>query len=223
MRRLISHPTPQSSPTDLTDRRFGKLTAITLSGSRQGRSLCWVCECDCGRRIEVPANRLRAMRTWHCGCQGHGRHGMVGTKVYRAWQAMKERCHNPNHAEFHNYGGRGIKVCDEWRDDFLAFYEHIGDPPTDKHTIDRIDFDGDYEPDNVRWATPKEQARNQRSNRLVVYKGQSRCVNEWAEILGIKPITLYFRLRNGWSVERAFEEPVQSRRIRWPLPQYVLR
>lgn len=225
-RTLVQHPSPNNthppsphphralghSGVDLTGQRFGKLTVIKRECSTLVLGAwIWLCKCDCGRQVVAPTNRLRAKRVWHCGCMGHGRHSMSGTKVHRAWQSMKERCYNPNHSDFHNYGQRGIVVCDKWRTDFLSFYEHIGDPPSERHSVDRIDMNGNYEPGNVRWATPKEQARNQRNNRLLTYKGERHCLNEWAEILSVKPITLYHRIRNGWTVERAFETPVEPR------------
>ena len=122
------------------------------------------------------------------------KHGYCGTPIYRAWDNMRTRCLNPNGPEFHNYGGRGIKVCPRWRDSFLAFLEDVGERPSPQHTLDRVDTNGDYEPSNVRWATRKEQARNQRKNRPLTFQGKTQPLAAWAEELGFKPNTLHRRI-----------------------------
>jgi hypothetical protein len=130
---------------------------------------------------------------------------------------MIDRCTNPNSRMWHRYGGRGIRVCDRWRAGFWEFFADVGPRPSPKHTLDRIDNDGHYEPGNVRWAMPKQQSRNTRTNKLVEYKGERKPLAEWAEILGMSRVTLGRRLRlPGWSVERAFTEPVDisQRRVR---------
>lgn len=141
------------------------------------------------------------------------RHGMSGTPIYNAWLMIISRCYRTYSTAFASYGGRGITVCQEWQDSFVAFYDHVSMlPHFDKegYTIDRIDNDGNYEPGNVRWATQKQQARNTRSNRMLTYKGKKQCVAAWAEELGIETNVLEQRLHNGWSVEKALAAPNQN-------------
>lgn len=123
---------------------------------------------------------------------------------YNCWQHMKRRCLDPRSTY---YGARGITVCQEWQDSFQAFIEHIGRRPSPKHSIERKDVNGNYEPGNVEWATPKTQGRNRRNNVLLEYKGETLCVSEWAERLGIPWYIIGHRLRWGWSTEKALETP----------------
>lgn len=136
-------------------------------------------------------------------------HGLSGSPEYRLWNGMKQRCHSPHARHYAYYGGRGIAVCQEWRDSFLAFYQHVGPRPTDKHQLDRIDNDGDYEPGNVRWVLPAKQQRNRRSTHLLTYDGVTLCVTDWAERVGMSRAALDFRLRAGWTLEQALTTPMQ--------------
>lgn len=135
------------------------------------------------------------------------RHGMSETPIYTSWEGMKRRCYNPRFKHFQQYGGRGIRVCDEWHK-FLAFYADMGEKPSPAHTLDRIDNDGNYEPSNCRWATREEQANNTRSNRNLELNGTTRTVAEWARSLNMHRNTLDERLHNGWPIEKALTEPV---------------
>lgn len=150
---------------DLTGKRFGKLFVVRRDGSGKGQAL-WFCKCDCGREISVAGSHMRRGNTKSCGCWRHefskvmkSTHGKTRSKIYRVWAGMKNRCHNPNQPHYHRYGGRGIRVCDEWRNSFEAFYRDMGDPPKDgqRWTLDRMDVNGNYEPGNVRWATYAQQ------------------------------------------------------------------
>lgn len=127
---------------------------------------------------------------------------------YRVWGSMIQRCENPARASYRLYGGRGIRVYPAWRLSFDAFLRDVGPRPSPRHTLDRVDSDGHYEPGNVRWATPLQQANNARSNRLVTFNGETRTRAEWARHLGIKYFTLRQRLDKGWPPERAFTRPI---------------
>jgi hypothetical protein len=134
--------------------------------------------------------------------------------MYQAWQAMLARCYNPNASGYQDYTGRGITVCDRWRDSFENYDADIlailGPQPSPKYEVDRTDNYGHYEPSNVRWATKKVQQRNTRKNRLLTYNGQTKCVSEWAELLGMWVSTIFTRLRLGWSDEKALSTSVKG-------------
>lgn len=150
--------------------RFGSLTATDRVRGDNGL-LLWRFVCDCGKEVINNGQPMLRAQPWRsCGCQRgkrgtdhpQYRHGMRHTRVYRIWNAMRQRCHNPNQPHYVRYGGKGVKVCKKWREDFVAFYKDMGDPPSDKHSIDRIDPFGNYEPKNCRWATASQQQRNKR-------------------------------------------------------------
>lgn len=167
-----------------------------------------VCECVCGTRRRVRRDGLALGLSKSCGClrldaiaTHNGSHGAPG---YNSWVAMIQRCHNPNNISFHNYGGRGISVCDEWRSDFSRFMADVGPRPTGAHSVDRIDGTRGYEPGNVRWATRTEQSRNRRTSKPVVLAGTKYATHaELAEAYGISSELLRGRLRAGWPIGRA--------------------
>jgi hypothetical protein len=130
---------------------------------------------------------------------------------YSIWMNMRSRCNNPKNNRFATYGARGIAVCRRWEVDFLNFLTDMGRRPSPKHTLERIDNDQGYFPENCRWATRKEQARNRRSSRFLEFDGQTRTSAEWSELTGISQGTLHARLKAGWPVERALSEPVQGK------------
>lgn len=132
-----------------------------------------------------------------------------GSPEYTAWISIKNRCLHPTHKAFSEYGGRGITICDQWKNDFGSFLAYVGRSPSAKHSIDRWpNNDGNYEPGNVRWATAQQQARNRRSNTMVTINGERLCLAEWVERLGISPLTVRSRVQRGWSHERALTTPV---------------
>lgn len=191
---------------DLTGQRFGKVVAVRKIDdyARKDRHAYWLCECDCGNYTTIASHRLRGGITSSCGCINNGK---SYTKLYHIWNGMKKRCYTKNESCYKHYGGRGISVCAEWKNNFDAFREWATlNGYADGLTIDRIDVDGDYCPTNCRWATKKEQANNTRRNRILSYNGQNKSIAEWAEITGIKQNTILYRIRRHWSVERALTE-----------------
>lgn len=131
---------------------------------------------------------------------------------YRIWEGMKRRCLNPNMTGYSDYGGKGITVCKEWQESYEIFLKDMGRKPSPKHTIERINSKGNYEPTNCKWATPKEQANNRKNNRRLKYHGESRTMTQWSELYNMPKTTLYNRLKRGWSIEDALTKPIDVRR-----------
>ena len=139
-------------------------------------------------------------------------HGMHGTPEYHSWEHMKQRCFNPNYKHYSNWGGRGITVCDRWKNSFENFLADMGSRPTSKHSIDRIGNNGDYRPDNCRWATKVEQANNKRSNRLITIACVTLTITQWTKEMGFSESVIYNRLKDGWSEFDAVMTPVRYKR-----------
>lgn len=199
----------QSVLIDLIGRVFGRLTVVRRHGTGAKPSR-WECVCECGSFRIVAGDKLREGRTKSCGCYSRDRaraakrtHGGTGTPEYVVWCKMKERCDNPRATRYDLYGGRGIKVCERWASSFPNFLADMGPRPSRHHSIDRIDVNGGYYPENCRWATRVEQARNTRSNRLIEFRGETKTLTEWAELIGLGVSTLSLRLSAGWSIEDA--------------------
>lgn len=198
---------------DLTGRRFDRLTVLSR-GPNKGVKAVWLCRCDCGQLALAHGHDLRLGKHRSCGCLHRERTTTHGDSTaannyrspeYRAWLAMKARCYNPRTRRFDRYGGRGIAVCDRWRDSFAAFLADMGRKPTPSHSVDRIDNDGNYEPANCRWATRAEQQRNNNRTHHLTHQGRTMCLQDWADELGIQPTTLRGRIAAGWPIERALQ------------------
>lgn len=204
---------------DLTGKSFGRLVVLHRMPKSHGNSNTrWLCLCECGTERVVAGSSLRSGDTYSCGClrrettaARNRTHGRSRSKVYTAWISIRDRCYNKADSRYHDYGGRGITVCRRWNDSFESFLEDVGEPPTPKHSIDREDVNGNYEPGNVRWSTPTEQANNTRSNRVYTFRGETRSLAEWARILGFKYRCLYSRVvRDGIDFEEAVSYPSRT-------------
>lgn len=209
MRKLVN---------DLTGKRFGRLEVIGFhdTGSRK---TYYVCQCDCGNVKVIRADALVGGMTKSCGClkkeqdkinlTANHSHKMSGTRLYEIWQGMKSRCYKKHDARYGRYGGRGVIVCEEWKNDFKAFYDWaISNGYSDKLTIDRIDNNGNYEPKNCRWATMKEQCNNRNSNINITIGNTTKNLMQWCETFNVDYKTVYARYqRNGFeSIDRLFND-----------------
>lgn len=219
---------PHGPRKSLIGLRFGRLMVLSLCDERSAHGTClWRCECDCGNETNVITNRLTGGFTQSCGClqkertsQANFKHGKGETREYFIWCQMKSRCQNSSNKSFHNYGGRGIRVCVRWENSISNFLSDMGECPKGL-TIERINNDGNYEPGNCRWATQTEQQRNKRTNRNLLFRGELLCVAVWARRLDRYPSELLRRLNNGWSVEETLATPFRKLRRQVPAKSTV--
>lgn len=215
---------PKKSTPLQTGQKFGRLTVVKLahtkkyihkSGIKEVQEF-YLCKCDCGNETVVRKNMLKNGYTLSCGCLNREKarlsgldkktHGFSKLRIYRIWSKIKLRCYNKNDDFHYNlYGKCGITVCDEWKNDFMAFYNWaMANGYNDNLTIDRIDVNGNYGPANCRWATIKEQCNNRRNTIIVKYNGLSKSLTEWAEYLNISYSTLRKRFHRGISLDKLF-------------------
>lgn len=204
---------------DLAGQRFGRLTVIERVRPKSGMKWKWKCKCDCSSVVEVWSYDLITGNKKSCGClrtEMLTAHGMSRTRVYHIWSKMMSRCNKPNEIAYHNYGGRGIRVCDKWQE-FIPFYNWaIASGYNDELSIDRINNDGNYEPSNCKWSTRKEQANNKRNNIWLEYRGEVKTISQWSDICGIPRAIIGQRIRAGWSVEKALIAPNRNKKVaRW--------
>lgn len=201
---------------------YGRLTILReVSAKSSGKQVqrSFECRCECGVVKEYRLYMLRNGNTRSCGClardvagAGMRTHGLSHTDEYGIWQGMLNRCNKSFDSAYSHYGVRGISVCERWSS-FESFYGDMGPRPSPKHSIDRVNNDGNYEPGNCRWATSKEQARNKRVNYLVEHDGETKCVADWAEQYGVSQFVLYSRLvKLGWTFDESVSRRVHSRR-----------
>lgn len=206
---------------NLKGQKFGKLFVLEEYGHSTDGKITWRCKCDCGNETIVTGRYLRIGNTRSCGClkhelEGPRTHGESYTKLYRIWRAMKQRCYQSTQKCYFRYGGRGIKVCDKW----LACYENfrdwaINNGYKDGLSIDRIDVNGNYCPENCRWATRKEQMNNKRSNVLIEHNGMTKTIAQWCEFYGITNYNLVRRriMDYGYTFEEAVTLKPGEKRI----------
>lgn len=197
---------------DLTDKRFNRLIVLKRIEGLRNKRVMYLCKCDCGSEIEVRADSLRNGHTQSCGClqreivgNNSTKHGHSHTRLYKIWGSMVQRCYNENHKHYKNYGGRGIKICKEWREDFGLFYQWaINNGYNKELQIDRINNDLYYQPDNCRFITAKQNNRNRRNTKVVEYKGKTKPLAEWCDELKKDYIVVLNRINAlGWSVDEA--------------------
>lgn len=199
---------------DISGQKFGRLTVLYRLHNHHKKHTYWLCVCECGNLVEVYGNSLKNGNTKSCGCLHketisslNCTHHKSNVKLYKVWNAMKQRCHNKNNKRYKDYGGRGIAVCSEWKDDFMSFYNWaLSNGYKDNLTIDRINNNGNYEPNNCRLVDKKQQARNRRSNITYTINGETKCIADWCNILGLKQKTVYQRIHYyNWTIRHALE------------------
>ena len=198
--------------------KFSRLTVIGYVGKSKRGERLWKCKCECGKTTNVITARLLSGKTRSCGClqvenlikiSQRKKHGKRKLKEYYIWTTMKQRCCNPKNHKYKDYGGRGIKICDRWLHNFENFYSDMGVCPNGM-SIDRIDVNGDYCPENCRWADSKTQSNNKRNSIKITYNGISESLNYWSNVTGISKDTLYARFHVGkWSAEKALTTPIR--------------
>lgn len=195
---------------DLVGQRFGRLSVTARHGSTTYGQPIWEAVCDCGTTGTYYGNSLRTGATNSCGClqrEAVKTHGRTGTREFTIWQMMRQRCTNPNQGSYESYGGRGISVCERWESSFENFIADMGEAPSKTHSLDRIDNNGPYSPENCRWATPLQQGANKRNNRRLEHDDKSMTVKEWCRELKLPKSTLLNRL-NRMSAHDALTRPV---------------
>ncbi len=199
---------------NLINQKFGRLIVLKDIGRTKTGRVIWLCRCDCGKEKAINGHELG--RTLSCGClykemrgKTHVTHGMRHTPLYEVWAGMKARCYNINHVSYKYYGGRGIQVCISWLK-FQNFYDDMVLTYKKGLTLERINNNGNYEPYNCRWITRLEQANNQRSNRIISYKGITKTLAQWARKTKLKSDLIRYRLDIlHWSIEKTFNTPYQ--------------
>lgn len=202
---------------DITGERFGKLTVLGKSKMQDGNGLLWDCLCDCGNKKTVRGFNLRKGKTKSCGCirkeKPNGeKHGMSNSRLYSVWSNMKTRCCNKNNRAYPRYGGRGIKVCDEWNNPESFIEWALDNGYSDKLTLDRIDNDGNYCPNNCRWVSMKDQENNTSRNVLIEFNGELKTFSQWCENFNLPYNTVHKRVFVlKWDFEKAIKTPIKEK------------
>lgn len=195
---------------DLTGQKFGRLLVLKYIGNSY-----WLCKCECGNKKNAKAYDLKIGKVQSCGCLNveknkklHTKHGLCNHRLNNIWQSMKQRCYNKNNPKYKNYGGRGITICEEWLDNFINFYNWaMANGYQDDLTIDRINVNGNYEPNNCRFVNNKIQSNNKTTNLYITYNSENHTLKEWSNILNINYYTLHKRItKYKWDIKRAFTQ-----------------
>lgn len=201
---------------DISGSRVGRLTVVRKDVQRSTPgNVYWECICDCGTTKSICSRSLLGSRVVSCGC-ARGRYRSVNQiPLYKVWKGMIDRCTNPNNKSYPKYGGRGITICSRWMESLEAFVSDMGLPTSPKHSLDRINNDGNYEPENCRWATRIQQNRNRSMKRSITWNGETKSISEWAESTGLMVRTIRARIDYmGWSIERALTTPARPLKSR---------
>lgn len=194
---------------DLTGQKFGRLTVVERADNTKQGQTQWKCECECGKQTTVSAYCLRSGHTKSCGCwkrYATKKHGQSRERIYAIWYGIKERCYNKKCPNYKKYGNKGITMCDEWVESFKSFYDwSMMNGYAKNLSLDRINNDKGYSPDNCRWVTVKEQNNNKSNNCYITYNGKTQTLKQWAEELNINYPKLRYRIKYyHWTIERAF-------------------
>lgn len=209
-------------PLELKGQRFYMLTAIQRVGTDKEHNALWECTCDCGNVTIVPAAKLKNGHTKSCGCYHKNyignlsrKHSETHTRLYTIWANLKRRCLNPNDTRYKSYAGRGIGICNEWRNSYESFARWAkNNGYTDNLSLDRINNNGNYEPSNCRWTTNIVQCNNKRNNLNITWCGKTQTVTQWERELDFKKGTLYSRIFvYHWDVQKAFTHPLKKRTV----------
>lgn len=205
----LQHEKRNRHSSDISGKRFGRLVVICDSGNRYRNGIIWFCQCDCGKTKNVRGQSLKQGRTKSCGCSTVDfrnthmiTHGKSKYPEYKVWKSMMDRCQNKRHKQYPSYGGRGIYVCDRWKESIEDFLEDMGRRPSKDHSIDRIDNDGPYTKENCRWATRSQQQCNRRGNRWIQFNGKNMTLSQWSKTLQISTQLLRLRIKK-WGTEKA--------------------
>lgn len=204
---------------DLTGMRFGKLTVLEYTNKRNlNRNILWRCLCDCGNEIYVATSCLNSGHTKSCGCGKNnfvemgkiggkiGKHHLSRTRLYKCYNHMINRCHNSSNIQYKDYGGRGITVCEEWKNDFISFYNWaMSNGYKDDLTIDRIDVNGNYEPSNCRWVNKYLQANNKRNNVYITCNNETLTIAQWSNRLNINYWNIRRKIQKGWTIQQIID------------------
>ena len=201
---------------DLVGRVFGRRTVLAGAGTAASGGAAWLCRCECGAENVVEGRHLLAGKSLSCGCWAVDKnraarttHGGRKHVLYDCWENMRQRCLISHHPRWMSYGGRGVGICERWTD-FRLFALDMGSRPTPNHSLERLDNDGDYTPDNCVWATRRQQARNTRTNRRITVDGVTKSLAGWVESSGVSRGALTGRLNRGWAPALAVTVPTRQ-------------
>lgn len=199
---------------NLVGKKFGRLTVVEISGRTNRQQVTWRCLCECGNYTVVSNTGLQSGNTKSCGCLKHDiliRRNKKGsdpdkkTRLYRIWQRMKYRCENEQSSDYKYYGGKGVSVCENWKNDFQSFKKWaLINGYNDDLTIDRINVNGNYEPSNCKWATMAQQCINTTKNHFITYKGETHTLSEWSKKFKMDGSKIRYRLNHNWPLDKIF-------------------